>query len=85
MGNEKGEMVPLTVRLPPDDYAALESEAKTKQMALAAYIRDLLQAHLLKRDFSDQFESEFERVIVSGKYDDKIAEVFLRAYGNLKK
>lgn len=80
MGSDGNTVMQITVRLPTDDYFALEAEAKEKQTPLAAYVRDLLQLHLSKRDFSEQFEHEFERILTSGKYDDKIVETFLRAY-----
>jgi len=80
MGNDGNAVMQITVRLPPDDYYALEAEAKEKKTPLAAYVRDLLQIHLSKRNFSEQFEHEFERILNSGKYDDKIVETFLRAY-----
>lgn len=85
MGNEAIEYRKITVRLPLDDYSALEAEAIKKDTPFAAYVRDLLQAHLLKKGFSENFESEFERLLTSGKFDDKIVETFLRAYGNKKK
>ena len=62
------------------DTDSLTWEVMGKQTPLAASVRDLLQLHLSKRDFSEQFEHEFERILTSGKYDDKIVETFLRAY-----
>lgn len=61
------------------------SGSKGKNVLFAKYVREIIRAHLSKSEFSEQFENEFERILASGKFDDKIVETFLRAYGNLKK
>lgn len=73
-------MTAVTVRLPKDDYNALDEEATKKGMALAACLRDILQAHLHNKDLSEKIESEFARLLDSDKYDDVIVEKFIRAY-----
>lgn len=85
MGNVGIEMRQVSIRIPADDYDALENEARGKGIPLAAYIRDLLQAHVQNKNMSEKIESEFSRLLESDKFDDIIVEKFLRAYDRKRK
>lgn len=69
----KDGIVKVTIRLPEADYYALENEAAKKSTPPAAYMRDLLQAHLLNVDLDGRIEEKLESLLLSEKFD----EVFL--------
>ena len=66
----KDGIVKVTIRLPEADYYALEEEAANKSTPPAAYMRDLLQAHLLNRDLDGRIEETLEKYMTSERFDD---------------
>ena len=75
----------ITVRLPKDDYEALEAEAAQKGTPLASYVRDLLQAHLLDHHLDERVEEKLEEFIESDRFDDLFFEKMSRFFEARKK
>jgi len=70
MGGNEENLKRIMVRLSYEDYDALEEEAKKKGSPLASYVRDLIKAHLLNKEFDDKIEQKLEALIMSDRFDD---------------
>lgn len=84
MGDEGTRMIGFTVRLSEDEEKALSTEAKSKGKERAVYAREIIQAHLLKQQFSQNLRSEMLSILESEEFDDVFVEKFFRAYRGRK-
>jgi hypothetical protein len=86
MGNEEGEAyLRIALRMPPDDYTALETLAARKGVPLAAFCRSALQEYILKESMSEEIERRLVDILESDKFDDLFAEKVGRAMSARKR
>ena len=69
MGNDESKTRNIMVRINPLDYEALEVEAQERGTPLATHVRDILQAHLIKSEISEELDVRIIRALESDRFD----------------
>jgi len=85
MVEDTGELKKIMVRLSPGDYADIEKMAEMRGTALATYVREIIQAHLMSDNMEVKVKETVREFLLSESFNDILIEKMSQFFNTLIK